>query len=185
MILEEIDPSGDREPRIITRASVRPGNGDSGERVSLVAPKDDRLGRRSERRFRITVPPLPDERMIDLAGSLSLEVDAGTDAVEVAVTATNVGPAHALPTGEPLRHMLLVVEATCAGEALSATGGDVIPDFGGLVAEKGAGEDWSQWDSAAVGDRVRVLGWDGDWYDYTGHGPFGDGSFDVRLGTVT
>tara|TARA_R110002096_G_scaffold99189_6_gene219979 strand:- start:9226 stop:11622 length:2397 start_codon:yes stop_codon:yes gene_type:complete len=65
VILEEIDPTGNREPRIITRSSVRPGSGDSGERVSLVAPKDDRLGRRSERRFRITVPPLPDERMID------------------------------------------------------------------------------------------------------------------------
>ena len=125
-------------------------------------------------------PRTPDARMIDLAGSLSLEVDADADAVEVAVTTTNVGPAHALPTGEPLRHLLLVVEATCAGEVLSATGGDVVPDFGGRLAEKSAGEDWTRWESAEVGDRVRVLGWEGDWYDYMGHGPFGDGSFDAE-----
>ena len=119
-------------------------------------------------------------RMIDLAGAVSLDVTVGDDGVHVALTTKNVGPAHALPTGEPLRHMLALVEATCGDEALAPTGGDVVPDFGGLRAEKFAGEDWTVWPEAEVGDRVRVLRRAGDWHDYTGTGPFGDGRFDAE-----
>ena len=120
------------------------------------------------------------QRMIDLAGALDLDVHVGEDGVDVALTTSNVGPAHALPTGEPLRHMLAVVEATCGGEPLEASGGDVVPDFGGLRAEKTAGEDWTAWPGAQVGDRVRVLQRPVSWHDYTGTGPFGDGRFDAE-----
>lgn len=120
------------------------------------------------------------ERMLDLAASVSLEVSQADDAVSVAASVANVGPAHAIPTGEPLRHMLLVVDATCDGDRLTPTAGDVVPDYGGSRARKEAGEDWTTWSDAEVGDRIRVLARSGEWHDYTGFGPFGDGSFDAE-----
>ena len=65
------------------------------------------------------------------AAEMTLEVTQ--DGPELVVTATvdNVNAGHALPTGMPFRHMILVVEANAAGEPLWQTGGGVVPDYGG------------------------------------------------------
>jgi hypothetical protein len=123
-------------------------------------------------------PRQPDSQMLQLAASLRIDASIEKDTVLASVTVRNVGCGHALPSGEPLRSMLLFVEATCDGEPLAAIGGAAVPDFGGWLDRKVAGEDWSIWPGAAKGDVVRVVRLTGSFYDYEGYGPFGDGTFD-------
>jgi len=93
------------------------------------------------------------------------------------VTVANAASAHAVPTGEPLRSMVLYVQARCGDTVLKATGGDAIPDFGGALARQAGGEDWTKWPGAAPGQVVRVINRTDEWHDYDGFGPFGDGTF--------
>ena len=116
--------------------------------------------------------------MLELAAALWMETTLEGDELTVRVTTRNVGPGHGIPTGEPMRSLVLVVTATCGLDALAATGGDAIPDFGGALERKEADEDWSKWPGAVAGQVVRVVTWTGDHYDYEGFGPFGDGTFD-------
>ncbi|MCD6290223.1 MAG: hypothetical protein J7M34_06935, partial [Anaerolineae bacterium] len=59
----------------------------------------------------------------------------GTLAVEVRITNDNTG--HDIPTGDPLRHMLLVVTATdAAGKELPLLKGQVLPDWADDYAQK-------------------------------------------------
>ncbi|MBX3131309.1 MAG: hypothetical protein KF718_31605 [Polyangiaceae bacterium] len=120
----------------------------------------------------------------DAAGSLrklgaALFIDKTLAAGEVVATVSveNVGAGHAIPTGEPLRSLLLLVEAHCGATRLAPTGGDVVPDFGGYLERKLAGEDWNSWVAAKVGQVVRVVQHTGKFHDYVGFGPFGDGRF--------
>jgi hypothetical protein len=116
--------------------------------------------------------------MLELAATLRVELSRAEGAtVEARVTTTNVGPGHALPTGEPSRQLHVRVEARCDGRALPAVGGDVVADFGGALATRPAGEDWERWPGAAPGEVIRVLRRTGSWVDYAGWGPFGDGRF--------
>ncbi len=124
-------------------------------------------------------PRQPDSGMLGLAAAVDIAATVSDGTLVADVTVTNVGPGHAIPTGEPLRALLLLVEASCDGAALVPTGGDVVPDFGGALDTRAAGEDWARWPGAAVGDVIRVVRRTGAWHDYTGHGPFGDGTFDA------
>jgi hypothetical protein len=122
--------------------------------------------------------PRTDLDFLGLAAALDLEtqVDAGTLTADV--TVTNTGAGHAIPTGEPHRAMLLVVEARCGNTVLVPTAGDVVPEFGGTLDVRLASEGWDAWPGAAVGDRIRVVTRAG-FRDYVGPGRFGDGSFSV------
>ena len=124
-------------------------------------------------------PRQPASGMLQLAASLSVVSANSAEGLDVAVTVTNSGPAHALPTGEPMRAVILRVEALCDGSALPAIGGDVVPEWGGAVAVRRAGEDWTTFPEAKVGDVLRVVSRTGAFVDYAGWGPFGDGSFDA------
>ncbi|MFZ5475289.1 MAG: hypothetical protein ACOZNI_00825 [Myxococcota bacterium] len=115
--------------------------------------------------------------MLEAAASVHVEKTVADGVLAARVTVRNVGPGHAIPTGEPMRSLVLRVEATCDGTPLAATGGDAIPDFGGWLDRKDGGEDWSTWPGAEVGDVVRVVRRTGAFHDYAGFGPFGDGTF--------
>ena len=104
----------------------------------------------------------------------------GPDEFVVEVRTRNVGPGHAIPTGEPMRTLVLTVEAHCDGIAQPASGGDAIPGFAGAVASKSSGEDWDIWPQAQVGDVVRVVSRPGGFRDYIGPPPFGSGSFSPK-----
>ena len=132
------------------------------------------------RRHTWTGPRSDVAEVLPLAASLTGSTRIEDDALIAEVTVTNVGPGHALPTGEPLRSMLLLVQAQCGEDALPVIGGDVVPDFGGYLDRKVAGEDWSVWPGASAGQRIRVVQQTGDWLDYTGTGPFGDGRFSAE-----
>ena len=116
-------------------------------------------------------------------GPMAAAVELATNLVdgELTVTATtsNAGAAHAIPTGEPLRAIVLVVEAQCDDEPLLATGGEAIPDLGGYLDMKESGDDWHIWPGAKPGQTVRVVKNTGEFHDYPGVGPFGDGTFDA------
>lgn len=62
VVLEEIVP-GASEPRPLAEESLVPDA--EGRRVVLVAPPGAAEGNRRERRFRVSVPPLPDETLLD------------------------------------------------------------------------------------------------------------------------
>ncbi len=121
-------------------------------------------------------PRQPESQMLELAAALELsEALDGADWV-AQVTVRNAGAGHALPTGEPMRHVVLVVTARCGGEALEPVGGDAVPDLGGALDSRGVAEDWASWPGAAVGDLIRVVRQDG-WREDPGPGAFGDGTF--------
>jgi hypothetical protein len=114
-----------------------------------------------------------------LAATLSLETDLSGEELTVRATVTNTGPGHAIPTGEPLRSIILLVQAHCGDDSLDPSGGDVVPDFGGHLDSQDASGDWLFWPEARVGQRIRVVRYTGEHHDYVGHGPFGDGRFDA------
>ncbi|NCG20163.1 MAG: hypothetical protein GWP91_14235, partial [Rhodobacterales bacterium] len=123
-------------------------------------------------------PRTPDSNMLALATTVSLTGRFEADTWVVNATVTNVGPGHAVPTGEPSRQLLLLVEADCLGTPLVGTGGDVVPDYGGALATKDSTQDWTLWPTALAGDEIRVLRQTGSFVDYNGaFGPFGDGTF--------
>jgi hypothetical protein len=117
--------------------------------------------------------------LLDSAGALFIEKQEVSGELEVAVTLRNAGCGHQLPTGEPMRSVLLLVEASCAGATLAPSGGDVVPAFGESYARQDDSGDWNLWPNAQVGQVVRVVSRPGGHHDYEGYGPFGDGSFDA------
>jgi hypothetical protein len=122
-------------------------------------------------------PRTPSSGMLQLAAAIFIEKAIVGQTLSATVTVRNVGAGHAIPTGEPLRSLLLFVQARCGVQPLVATGGDAIPEFGGWLDRKPSPEDWSIWPGAQIGDVVRVVVDDG-FVDYEGFGPFGDGTFD-------
>jgi len=124
-------------------------------------------------------PRQPDSGMLQLAAALFIDKEVSGGELVARVTTRNVGPGHAIPTGEPMRSLLLWVEARCGDDPLLPTGGDVVPDYGGALASKDATEDWAQWPDAEPGQVIRVVTRTDEWLDYVGYGPFGDGTFDA------
>ncbi|MCA9701675.1 MAG: hypothetical protein KC431_29410 [Myxococcales bacterium] len=122
-------------------------------------------------------PRTPASGMLQLAAAVFIDKQQIADTLTATITVRNTGAGHAIPTGEPLRSLILVVQARCDQEIQPAVAGDAIPEFAGWLDRKPSPQDWSLWPGAAVGDVVRVVVDEGDWHDYEGFGPFGDGSF--------
>jgi hypothetical protein len=122
-------------------------------------------------------PRTADSGMLQLAAAIFIDKAVVGPTLSVDVTVRNVGAGHAIPTGEPLRSLLLFVRARCGDAPQVAIGGDAIPEFGGWLDRKDSPQDWSVWPGAQIGEVVRVVVDDG-FVDYEGFGPFGDGSFD-------
>ena len=91
---------------------------------------------------------------------------------------SNMGAGHGLPTGEPMRHLILVVEGSCQGQALMPNGGDVVHDIGGALAERTWADALVNWPEARVGDELRVVRPTNEFYDYDGYGAFRNPSLD-------
>ena len=123
-------------------------------------------------------PRQRDLGLVELAAAIDLDTSWADGVFTVQATVTNAGAGHAIPTGEPLRALLLRVEATCEGAPLRPSGGDVLPDWSGAYDAKPPG-DWATWPGATVGDRIRVVARTGAMHDPPGYGPFGDGTFDA------
>lgn len=128
-------------------------------------------------------------RMLDRALVMTLDADAGSEpgAVDVAVSVRNYGAGHAVPTGEPLRSMVLVIQVDACGAAPPAITGSSIADTGGALASGRVGEDidldgsWPEGAARAVpGQRLRVTRPTGEFVDYPGVGHFADPSLSAE-----
>jgi len=124
-------------------------------------------------------PRLAGARMLELAAALVVEKEVAEGQLHAQVTVKHVGPGHALPTGEPMRSMVLTVDAWCGNEALVPVSGHVVPDFGGYQEVRAVSTGTETWPEAEVGDVLRVVRRTGDYHDYRGFGPFGNGQFNA------
>ena len=115
---------------------------------------------------------------LDDEGTNSTEVSA----LEVEAIVTNLGAGHGLPTGEPMRHLILTVDARCGARALEAIGGDAVHELGGAVAVRAWERALDAWPEARLGDTLRVVRRHDDAYDYDGYGPFRDTTRDAERG---
>jgi len=123
-------------------------------------------------------------RLLSTAATLDLVAGVMGGAIEVTATVENIGCGHALPTGEPMRALVLVVQADACGALLAASAGSTIDDVGGERARGLVGVDASvvgttvTWpEGAAVaspGQVVRVVRATGGFVDYEGIGLFAD-----------
>jgi len=76
---------------------------------------------------------LNDEAFMRSSVTLSTRADAVDGGVRVRVGITNSGAGHHVPTGSPMRNMLLLVEARDArGAPLQLVSGERVPDWGGV-----------------------------------------------------
>jgi hypothetical protein len=121
-------------------------------------------------------PRARESGMLESAAALFVETALADGVFTVRVTTRNASAGHRIPTGEPLRSIVLRVDAACDGESLPVVGGDAIPAFGGYKASRLAERDWTTWPEARPGDVLRVVRRDG-WRDYDGYGPFAAGAF--------
>jgi hypothetical protein len=123
-------------------------------------------------------------RLIDEALYVSIVTDTSADSLSATISVSNVGCGHAVPTGEPMRALVLLVEANSDCGPLDPIDGMTVPDTGGALAQGTAGQDATaagdslSWpDAAAVaapGQVVRVVSPSGDFDDYVGIGVFAD-----------
>ncbi len=137
-----------------------------------------------DNRMHTFMGPLDGEpRLIDTALRLSLTSEATPGRVVARVTLKNTGAGHAVPTGEPMRSLVLVVGATsmpCG--ALQPVAGMSIDDVGGALASGVVGQGVTvkgravKWDDGAKlaqpGQRLRVVRPTGEFLDYEGVGAF-------------
>jgi hypothetical protein len=125
-------------------------------------------------------------RLIDEALYVSIDITAQEDEIEASVSVANIGCGHAVPTGEPMRALILLVEADGDCGTLTASGGMTIHDTGGAIAQGVEGTDietiatMMHWPEGAAmaeaGQVVRVVWPTGEYDDYTGVGVFADES---------
>jgi len=122
-------------------------------------------------------PRQPEGAMLELAATVSVALAEADGELVATVETKNVAAGHRIPTGEPMRALLLEVSATCDGAPLAAIGGDVLPAWAGAVEARTSDEPWAAWTTASPGDRIAVTTDTGVAVDYDGYGPFGDGTF--------
>lgn len=128
-------------------------------------------------------------RFIDQAMSVGLVVTpdvgaGGEPLVKAQVNVQNILAGHAIPTGEPMRSLVLVVRAEGCGQTWTQAGGGTIQDGGGSLARGTVGGDvqangaslaWTAGAKVAkVGMRARVVRATGAYDDYVGIGFFAD-----------
>ena len=126
-----------------------------------------------------------DPRLIDKALYTSINLTAEGQSLNATVSVSNVGCGHAVPTGEPMRSLIMVVEATTENcGPLIATDGMTLSDTAGMLAEGVEGAyinttestvSWAQGaDVAQAGHVIRVTRATGTFDDYDGVGYFGE-----------
>lgn len=125
-------------------------------------------------------------RLIDKSVNVGIAGAVSGGQLGVTVKIKNVNVGHAVPSGEPMRSLLVRIHADACGQAMTPAGGMTLDDWGGANAEAtvGAGVTingvkltWPAGAAAAkAGDVVRVVRPTGMFDDYAGIGFFADPS---------
>tara|TARA_B100001964_G_C14100103_1_gene538893 strand:- start:24 stop:1007 length:984 start_codon:yes stop_codon:yes gene_type:complete len=124
-----------------------------------------------------------DPRLINTALFVTVGLEVSGHEVVASVSLANTGAGHAIPTGEPMRSLVMVVQAE--GDAcgtLANIGGMTIPDTGGARAQGKIGQDaalegvslsWAEASEfAQPGMVIRAVRPSGVYDDYAGIGYF-------------
>ncbi len=83
--------------------------------------------------FSHRMPGAADVSLLQNTAELSLDAHREGDTLIVSVGVTNTGAGHHIPTDNPLRNLILLVEAADSnGQPLSLITGEIIPDYGGI-----------------------------------------------------
>lgn len=83
--------------------------------------------------FSHLMPGALDADLLANTAAVAIETAQAGDSLRVTVSVTNTGAGHHIPTDNPLRNMILLVQATDAdGNALPLVAGPVIPAWGGV-----------------------------------------------------
>ncbi len=121
----------------------------------------------------------------ELSGpTLAITLARVDDEIEATVTVTNSAAGHAVPTGEPMKQLLVRVSALDGeGGVVASSGGQVIPDMGGLVQQGTVGAEVTvEGTLVTFGDitlpiedglHLRFARPTGVWDDYAGPGTSG------------
>jgi hypothetical protein len=123
-------------------------------------------------------------RLIDDVVAVALTGAVAGGELSVDVTLENLLAGHAVPTGEPMRALVLAVHADACGAAMVPVGGLTVNDVGGALATGTVATD-AQFAAAVVtwpagaarakaGDVLRVVRSTGAFDDYPGVGYFAD-----------
>lgn len=126
------------------------------------------------------VPGMP--RLLDGAVAVDVFYTAEAGTLSLDVDLTNVACGHAVPTGEPMRSLIMLVRVRGCGEDFDPTGGLTVPEGAGSLARGVAGAEvtfagstitWPAASSlAALGLSVRVVRPTATYWDYPGIGLF-------------
>lgn len=133
-------------------------------------------------------PRQPVSPILRLSAGLTLSVpevsgEGASREVAVDATVTNAGAGHGLPTGEPMRHLILQVEGRCDDQLLDVSGGDAVHEIGGALSQRDRGAAGDPWEKAEQGDWLRVTRTLVDEaQEYDGYGAFRDSSLDEVRG---
>ena len=101
----------------------------------FVFPEQDGVFRPRNQVHNHDMPGAMDVAFLQSAVTMQVTAEITDDTVNVTVNVTNDGAGHHVPTGSPLRQMLLVVSAKdAAGTMLAQARGPVLPDWAGDVA---------------------------------------------------
>lgn len=120
-------------------------------------------------------------RLIDQSLYVSVKLDKGDGSISASVSVANVGCGHAIPTGEPMRSLVMVIDAEGDGcGELSAMDGMTIPATGGHYLKAVVGESLSVEGATFTLDTrgllpgmvVRAVRPSGEFDDYNGIGYF-------------
>lgn len=83
--------------------------------------------------FSHLMPGASDQRLLRDTAALTVSAQRNANQLDVIVQVTNTGAGHHIPTDNPLRNMILVVNVTDAqGQSLDLLSGPTIPDWGGV-----------------------------------------------------
>jgi len=107
--------------------------------TTFVLPESGGLERPPGRVFDHRMPGAMDEAFLQSAVTMDASAQQEGDTVVVQVSISNDGTGHHVPTDSPLRHLILLVQATdLAGRPLALLEGPTVPDWGG-VGDAGEG----------------------------------------------
>lgn len=99
----------------------------------FVFPEKGGLHRDPNRIFSHLMPGATDEELLQNAVTMAATARLEGDAVVVQVDITNDKTGHHVPTDSPLRHLILLVQATDGqGQALPQLDGPMVPEWGGV-----------------------------------------------------
>jgi hypothetical protein len=79
-----------------------------------------------------------DDKFLFSSAKVEMDANVSSDFITVCTKVTNVGAGHFLPTGSPLRNLILLVSAgDLSGKSLPYLGSEKVPTFGGIKKSSG------------------------------------------------